>query len=95
MTRLKQAWLALCGKLEPEVRVVRAPVLGEPHIVHLYKVWRVLDPSLYFTTCEQAMEKYGSTEKVKALSVGGEYFVGNFERVVPEPKPKIAKGKRK
>jgi hypothetical protein len=94
MTRLKQAWLALCGKLVPEVRIERVPVLGEPHIVHLYLVRRLVERDVYFTTCEQAMEKHYSAEKVMAVVVGGEHFVGHLERVTVEPKPKIAKGKK-
>jgi hypothetical protein len=36
MTRLKQAWLALCGKLEPEVpsRLLVLPRLGERDATH-------------------------------------------------------------
>jgi hypothetical protein len=39
MTRLKQAWLALCGKLEPEVRIERVPVVGEASLAKAYVVY--------------------------------------------------------
>jgi hypothetical protein len=39
MTRLKQAWLALCGKLEPEVREVE--VAGRPVNVEPATLYRV------------------------------------------------------
>lgn len=39
MTRLKQAWLALCGKLEPEIpaRLLVLPRLGESDTTHEFQ----------------------------------------------------------
>lgn len=38
MNRFHKAWLALTGRLEPEVREVEVAVFGEPHLAELYVV---------------------------------------------------------
>lgn len=38
MNRFHKAWLALTGRLEPEVRVVCTTLVGEPHMATLYCV---------------------------------------------------------
>jgi hypothetical protein len=109
MNRLKQAWLALCGK--PEVReVVRevireVPVFGEPGAIVLYRVTTKLwyegyttkCEYEYFATCEQAHATHPDTSvvNVKALRIGSECWVAEkLQAITVQPKPKVAKGKR-
>lgn len=116
MTRLKQAWLALCGR-EPEVRTqrVEVPVVGERHVTSVYVVsvpvkdggsiqiysggiiWLKHDKR-YYTSCEQAYSEHPGeyVKQERAIRIGSRYFlVGELLEVEPQPKPKIAKGKRK
>jgi hypothetical protein len=111
MTRLKQAWLALCGKLEPEVReveVVREQmILGTPEEVTLYEVIK-REHRVYscgydsviarYLTCEQAHAEHPSriVQAKRYWRIGSTYLSGlRVEHVTVEPKPKIAKGKRR
>lgn len=105
MTRLKQAWLALCGKLEPEVReVVReveVPVIGSAQKATLYVNSREpyafylgADDRTYYLTCQQAHEANpGGVHKVDALLIGGDYYISGRLQKVDVSKPKRAKGK--
>lgn len=111
MTRLKQAWLALCGKLEPEVREVKVEIpttiLGTPEEVVLYEVVIPRRGSYGITyevaecrylTCEQAHAEHPGSRVVQKSywRIGDVYLRGlQVERVEVQPKPKIAKGKRK
>lgn len=96
MNRLKQAWLALCGKLEPEeVRVL--DILGPASVVNAYRV-DVSSPigiirRLYFLTCEQAHGAWSGCEvrKVEVIKADGRYFSGRYglDEIVVQPKAKI------
>lgn len=108
MNRIKQAWLALTGRLEPEV-VPGPPVNVED--VTLYKVdcspyaldavcrsldlWKAMNT--YHLSCEAAFAATGGAELLhveaeKAVRVGSRYFRALSEIEV-EPKPKRPKGK--
>lgn len=109
MTRLKQAWLALWGKLEPEVREVvkEVTLLGTPEQVTLYEVipncysmgsMTHYAAEAYFLTCEQAhKEKPGQRVVARTYwRIGDVYFGGlQVKPVVVQPKPKVSKGKNK
>jgi hypothetical protein len=108
MNRLKQAWLALCGKLEPEVREVvkEVTLLGTPEQVTLYEVIKSRDMMGYtiettmarFLACEQAHAEYpGQVVRAKPYyRIGDVYLTGlQVEPVYVQPKPKVAKGKKR
>lgn len=102
MSRLKQAWLALCGKL-PEAREVRVPVIGAAHVVPVYCATR--HDGLggkhcsYYLTCEQAHSERPGCEvsRVEAIKIGDRYFGGRWglDAIIVHSKPKVAKGKRR
>ena len=107
--RIKQAWLALCGRLKPEVReVVReVPVPGEAVRVKLYhaayevRYWMEEKPAPkwngnIYLTCEQAHSECPGAKVTahEAIKVGDVYFSGYTVNNV-QPKPKITKGVRK
>lgn len=107
MNRIKQAWLALTGRLEPET-VAGPPANVEP--VTLYKVrcsphsseLVFGDPDLsrvwgtYHLSCEAAFAAIGGesllhVEAEDAVRVGNRYFATHSELKVS--KPKRPKGK--
>lgn len=104
MNRFRKAYLALMGRLEPEVREiqVKVPCVGEPFLATLYHaqwrngVWLGEDNRDYYLTCEQAHAEHPNEpiEKLIAVRIGGEYFTGSIRNVQVKPKPKRAKGKR-
>lgn len=117
MTRLKQAWLALCGKLEPVVKEVPVPfdqyVYGAAEEVEIYVAE---DPKARirayclgpikladwhgrgFLTCSQALAECqgANVSAVKLWKIAGNYYNSpNLRAITVQPKPKVAKGKRK
>jgi hypothetical protein len=105
MSRFKKAWLALTGRLEPEVReIVRTvPVLGDASIATLYQVMRHnqnvdgewITESDFYTTCEQAHAAHPNSAvfKTKGIRVGKEYWVAEkLKQAHVTPKPKRPKG---
>lgn len=103
MTRLKQAWLALCGKLEPEVRYERIPVFGDAILASVFRATR--HDGLggrrhrFFQTCEQAHADMPGCEVVRmeAIKADGRYFSGSYglSEINIQPKPKVAKGSKR
>lgn len=102
MNRITRALLALFGRLEPEVREVHVPVFSGAHVSPIYCATRHDGLGgryqTYYLTCEQAhLENPGcEVSKSDAIKVGDRYF-GNrwgLYEITPQPKPKVAKGKR-
>lgn len=104
MTRLKQAWLALTGRLEVE----RVPVPGKAMVREIYRVdWTVrhfgfrssftTDHCAYFEACTDAHKTGHRVTAIKALKTNDGYYlpVQRLNPIEVEGKPKIAKGKRK
>ncbi len=92
MNRLKQAWLALCGKLEPEVRFFAGPA-------SVVKAYGAKVPTVaglrthYFLTCEQAHAAWPGREvrRVEIIKADGRYFAGRYglDEIAVQPKAKI------
>lgn len=107
MNRIKQAWLALRGELQPEV--VRGPPanVNDTTLYQVecssYAIARVLDDDYsrsilwkFYPTCEAAfLATKGNrslyVEAVDVIKVGDRYFKGT--EVLLQPKPKIEKGR--
>jgi hypothetical protein len=107
MTRLKKAWLALCGELEPR------EVFSDCVVVKAYRItdWNYHfgggmvrsypGARRYYETCTQAYatEPGRRVDEVNVLKAGGQLFVLSdkawMREIQLQPKPKIAKGKRK
>jgi hypothetical protein len=102
MNRLKQAWLALCGKLEPVRVEVPVPVIGPAHLAPIYcaTTHNGLGGKGYtfYLTCEQAHLGHPGCEvsKTEAIKIGDRYFGGRrgLGEIKVQPKPKVAKGKK-
>ena len=104
--RLKQAWLALCGKLEREVRYVPNPAEWRNFYRAAWVRSRAGKSGVirdtveeYFHTCEQAHATHPgiAITTVIGFEIDGRTFIapGAVTPIEVEPKPKVAKGKRK
>jgi hypothetical protein len=102
MTRLKQAWLALTKGLD----IICVP--GKAMVREVYRTeWKEYrlgphgvgsrDRVAYFESCADAHATGRRVTAVKVLRTNdGDFLPPNeLRRVTVEPKPKIAKGKRK
>jgi hypothetical protein len=106
MTRLKQAWLALCGRLEPTIRYVPNPAEWRNY----YKAeWTSVTfgksgpikrtHAEYFQSCQQAHEFNPgvAVTVVIGFEIDGKHYIapGAVKPIEVQPKPKITKGARK
>ncbi len=93
MSRIKQAWQALTGTLEPSAPS-GPPMMFDVYQVYWYDGMELRNHLYFFETCQQAHATHPNREvaQVKVVKVGREIFlVGGT--VCLQPKPRRAKGK--
>ncbi len=103
MSRIKQAWQALTGTLDREIRYLPDPESwGNVYAVHWRKIiptkgGPMVRPSVeYFSSCQQALVEHPDKAVQIEVAVhfdGRTFTVGGMTEIQVQPKPKRAKGK--